>query len=213
MSISIDMKSDFIFKILSLGDSEVGKTSILVRYSDGKFDTNGLPTLGVDLMYKQIIIDNISIRLDLWDTAGEERFRNITKNYYKGAHGVIFIFNVAKKETFRKLKDWIDEVKEYVSPDTEMIIAGNKADLEDEREVGKEMIEDFSKKFNINYFEVSAKSGDGINEMFNFLIKKILTKIKNDVAQSENDAISSRNNSIILKPSISRDKKKHNCQC
>ena len=210
---SSDIKIDYQFKILSLGDSEVGKTSIFMRYTDDKFDNNGLPTLGVDLIYKYIKIDNKNIRLDLWDTAGEERFRNITKNYYNGAHGIIFVYDLTNYQSFKILKEWIDEVKENVSSDSEMIIAGNKADLEDRRQVTKEMLENFSKQYNLNYFEISAKSGEGINEIFNFLVKQLLTKNKTGVVSSEKGDPYSRNNSVILNPPTPREKNSNSKKC
>ena len=204
------------FKILFLGDSEVGKTSMILRYVDNKYDTNGLPTLGVDLIYKYIKIDNKEIRLDLWDTAGEERFKNITKNYFRGANGIIFVYSLAKFETFTKLKNWIEDAKENVSPDTQMLIAGNKVDLEEDREVSKEMIEDFLKQCNLKHFEISAKTGDGLKEVFDYLINNLLKNVKKDVASSENEDPISRNNSVFLQSSTPRDNKNksnNNCQC
>ena len=210
---SDNIKNDFQFKILFLGDSEVGKTSILVRYAEGKFESNGLPTLGVDLIYKYIKIDNKSIRLDLWDTAGEERFRNIASNHYKGANGIIFVFDITKYETFKKLRSWIEDVKENVSPDSQMAIAGNKSDLEDRRQVEKEMVDDFCKQHNLKYFEISAKSGNGINEVFDYLIKQLLSNNKLVSAPSVKEDPISRNNSVVLSSSIPKEKIKHNCQC
>ena len=210
---SAGIKNDFQFKILFLGDSEVGKTSILVRYAEDKFESNGLPTLGVDLIYKYIKIDNKNIRLDLWDTAGEERFKNIAKNYYKGANGIIFVFDLTKYSTFTALRNWIDDVKDNVSPESEMALAGNKADLEDLREVSQETINDFSKQYNLNYFEISALNGAGINEVFDYLIKKLLSKNKVVSVPSIKEGPISRNNSVVLDSSIPKEKKKHNCQC
>ena len=210
---SADIKNDFQFKILFLGDSEVGKTSILVRYAEDKFESNGLPTLGVDLIYKYIKIDNKNIRLDLWDTAGEERFKNIAKNYYKGANGIIFVFDLTKFDTFTRLRNWIEDVKENVSPESEMALAGNKSDLIDLREVSQEMINDISKQYNLNYFEISALNGAGINEVFDYLIKKLSSKTKVVAAPSSSGGPISRTNSVVLNSSIPNEKKKHNCQC
>ena len=157
--------------------------------------------------------DNKNIRLDLWDTAGEERFKNIAKNYYKGANGIIFVFDLTKFDTFTRLRNWIEDVKENVSPESEMALAGNKADLLDLREVSQETINDFSKQYNLNYFEISAKSGYGINEIFDYLIKKLSSKNKVVAAPSSNGDPISRANSVVLNSSIPKEKKKHNCQC
>ena len=209
---SDDLNYDFQFKILFLGESQVGKTSIILRYTENKFESNSLSTLGMDLVYKYVKMDNLKIRLDLWDTAGEERFKNITKNYFKGANGIIFVYSLAKLETLTRLKNWIEDVEENLSlNDLEMVVAGNKSDLEEERDISKEIVENFLQKYNLKNFEVSAKKGEGINEIFDFLVKKLLSKIKKDT-QSESEPIS-RNNSVVLMPSSPRDKNNPNCQC
>ena len=150
-------KLDFQYKILILGDATVGKTSILIRYVDDKFDSNSLSTLGVDVRYKFVMLNNKKIRMDIWDTAGQERFKNITRNYFKGAHAVIFVFDVNNKKTLEKLKFWIDDSNDHVSKDTIKIIVGNKIDTEDKRVVTQEQIKSLKDKYNMEVFETSAK--------------------------------------------------------
>ena len=128
------------YKLLFLGDSSVGKTSLLIRYTEDKFD-NSLPTLGIDVKYKYLTYENKKIRLDIWDTAGQERFRGIAQNYFRGAHGIIFVFDITNKETFNKLKIWMSDAKQNIMPGTEMVIAENKIDLENKRAISKETIE------------------------------------------------------------------------
>jgi len=99
-------KLDLQYKLLFLGDTSVGKTSLLIRYIDKKYDEDSLPTLGVDLRYKYVTLENKKIRVDIWDTAGQERFKNITKNYFRGAHGIILVFDITNKVTFDVLKTW-----------------------------------------------------------------------------------------------------------
>ena len=162
------------YKILFLGETQVGKTSLIVRYSDNDYQEGGLPTLGVDLKYKYIERDKKNIRLDLWDTAGEERFRSITKSYYSGADGIVFVFDLGNPKSFKTLKTWIEDTKNKVKPNIEFVLAANKSDLNDKRVVPKEEIEKFSSQYNIPFFETSAKNGDGIDEMFNTFINNWL---------------------------------------
>ena len=117
---SLQTKLDYQYKYLFLGDTNVGKTSLLIRYTESIFDPESLPTLGVDVRYKYVTLENKRIRLDIWDTAGQERFKMITKNYLNGANGIIFVYDITSKDTFDKLKLWIKEAESNVSPDTEM---------------------------------------------------------------------------------------------
>ena len=186
------------YKILFLGETQVGKTSLIVRYSDNEFQEGGLPTLGVDLKYKYIEKDKKNIRLDLWDTAGQERFRSITKSYYSGADGIIFVFDLGNPKSFKTLKIWIEDTKKNVKPNIEFVLAANKSDI-DKRKIQKEEIEKFSSQYDIPFFETSAKTGDGIDEMFNSFINKLLSK--KDVGMLIPDDESSRkSNAMKLKP-------------
>ena len=191
-------KIQLSYKILFLGETQVGKTSLIVRYSDNEFQEGGLPTLGVDLKYKYIEKDKKNIRLDLWDTAGQERFRSITKSYYSGADGIIFVFDLGNPKSFKTLKIWIEDTKKNVKPNIEFVLAANKSDI-DKRKIQKEEIEKFSSQYDIPFFETSAKTGDGIDEMFNSFINKLLSK--KDVGMLIPDDESSRkSNAMKLKP-------------
>ena len=191
-------KIQLSYKILFLGETQVGKTSLIVRYSDNEFQEGGLPTLGVDLKYKYIEKDKKNIRLDLWDTAGQERFRSITKSYYSGADGIIFVFDLGNPRSFKTLKIWIEDTKKNVKPNIEFVLAANKSDI-DKRKIQKEEIKKFSSQYDIPFFETSAKTGDGIDEMFNAFINKLLSK--KDVGMLIPDDESSRkSNAMKLKP-------------
>ena len=143
---TLPTKLDFQYKILFLGDTSVGKTSLLIRYTDNKFDADSLPTLGVDVRYKYLCLEKKKIRLDIWDSAGQERFKNLTKNYFRGANGIIFVCDITNKNTFEILKEWLNEVQNDVSKETEMIIVGNKIDLNEKREVNFQISESLGKK-------------------------------------------------------------------
>ena len=207
-------KLDYIYKILILGDARVGKTSILLRYIDNKFETDSLSTLGVDVKYKYVTLNNKKIRMNIWDTAGQDRFKTIAKNYFKGANAVIFVFDVNHKNTIEKIKFWINSVKDNSSNDIIEVIVGNKIDIEGKREVTKEQMQSLGQDVNIETFETSAKTGEGINEVFNYLVTNL---IKNpNVGKVLSDDESSARNSIRLltKNTFSKTNKDiHSCNC
>ena len=155
---SFDTTLDFQYKILFLGDTSVGKTSLFIRYIDNKYDDEGCSTLGVDVRYKYVTLEDKKIRVDIWDTAGQERFKNITKNYFREANGIILVFDVTNKDTFDVLKTWLITAKDNVPPETEMIAVGNKIDLEEKREVSFKLLKEFGLKHKIDVFETSAKN-------------------------------------------------------
>ena len=164
-------KLDYIYKILILGESTVGKTSLLIRSLDNKFE-NGVPTLGVDIRYKYLKYENKNIKLDLWDTAGQERFKAIISTYYKGAHAAIFVFDITNADSFEKMKALIESTRADAF-DLKMIIVENKVDLEDERKVKEEAIEEYQQASNIDVIKASSKTGEGIEQAFLSLIKEL----------------------------------------
>ena len=214
---SFHTKLDFQYKYLFLGDTSVGKTSLLIRYSENTFDSESLPTLGVDVRYKYITLEEKKIRLDMWDSAGQERFKNITKNYLNGANGIIFVCDITNKTSFEVLKSWLYDARELASPETEMIIVGNKIDLNEARQVPFDLIKEFAKKYNMEAFETSAKTGEGVDEIFIALTQKLF-KNKNigKILPGEDEA-SMRRGSYILNPDAltSKPKYKENggCNC
>ena len=168
------LELDYQYKILILGDATVGKTSLLTRFIDNKYDPESLSTLGVDVGYKYILFNNKKIRIDIWDTAGQERFKNIAKNYFRGAHALIFVFNVNKKKTIQKLRFWLDNANENTSKETVKVLVGHKIDTEGEREVNFQQMKELGEKFKIDVFEASSKTGKGVNEIFIYLLKNLM---------------------------------------
>jgi len=134
-------KSDIQYKLILLGASSVGKTSLLIRYTDNIFEA-ATPTVGIDVKYKYTTYDNKKIKLDIWDTAGQERFANVTNSLTKDANGIIFVFDMTNKESFQKIKPWIKDIPK----NTEIIVAENKIDLEEEEEEEKEKEEEKGKE-------------------------------------------------------------------
>ena len=173
------MSANYIIKLLTLGETEVGKTSIVLRYSDDKFHESKIATIGIDFKIKMIKKGNEKIKVSIYDTAGQERFKNIVKHYYKGANGVLLIFDITKRDTFEKLDYWLTDLQENSDNLDYLFIylIGNKNDLEAERKVSTEEANKFAQENNLSYIEVSAKTGFNIKKLFDETIKRTLEKI------------------------------------
>ena len=172
MEPTTNTQCDYTFKILLIGESGVGKTAILERYCDNVFNESLLSTVGVDFKAKYMTIENKKIKVQMWDTAGQEKFRNITSSYYRGTHGCLIVFDVMETVTFEKIGYWLNELKtEKQQP--EIIIVGNKIDIGEKR-VTDEMVSTFTNENgNLNVSYCSAKTGENIANIFNKLIENI----------------------------------------
>ena len=165
---------EHVYKILLLGDSSVGKTCFLKRYTDNTFQDAYLSTIGFDFKFKDVILKSgKKVRVQLWDTAGQERFRTIAKSYYKGAHGIILIYDVSNQKTFDNMKKWLTQIKEEAPSKICILLIANKIDLE-ERVVSKEEGEALAKSYNLNIFESSAKDNINVDEAFQDVIESIV---------------------------------------
>ena len=164
---------DLKYKIMILGESKVGKTSLIKRYTKDEFGGAYLATVGMDFEDKIIDIDNKKVRLQIWDTAGQERFRNVTKKYFQSSNGLLIVYDITDKESFEKINFWVDSIKNYAPENVKLILVGNKCDLINKREVTVEEGENYAKKLNIKFFESSAKDGTNVKDLFFYLANKI----------------------------------------
>ena len=169
------MTDDCVYKILLLGDSTVGKTCFLLRYCDKRFQEAHLSTIGLDYRLKSMTLKNgKNIKLQIWDTAGQDRFRAITKNYYKGANGIILIYDVTNLQSYENVKNWISQIKEEANPNVLVYLAGNKIDVgEEDRVVKTEEGQKIANELNLPFYETSAKNGVNVNEIFEDILEKI----------------------------------------
>ena len=151
-------------QIIILGDGAVGKTSIIKRYSDKEFDEEHITTLGLDFVTKKYTYENIDATIKIWDTAGQERFKTLTYSFYKKANGIIIAFDVTDQKTFDNIKNWIDSINEHADQGIPRILVGNKNDMVDDRKVSLESAKATAEKYNLKYFDVSAKTDTNIKE-------------------------------------------------
>ena len=154
-----------VIRLLMIGDSSVGKTSLVVRYDEDSFSTMFMTTIGVDYRDKLVTIDGQAIKLQIWDTAGQERFRTITSAYYRGADGIIMVYDVTSAESFDHVADWLTEVNRYANEGTCKLLVGNKSDMED-KAVTTETAKAYADSLGIPFLETSAKNATNVEEAF-----------------------------------------------
>lgn len=167
------------FKVILLGDPAVGKTSLCIQFTDNTFSSNYKCTINAELKVKTISLDKSTMaELKLWDTCGQEKFRSMTRNYYNDTDGVLLLYDITKRASFEHLTTWIDDLREYADSNTEIILVGNKSDLEEQRVVTKEEIKNFADKHKVNFVEVSAKNGTNVVLLFEKLVNQMIVKKK-----------------------------------
>ncbi len=190
---------EYTFKIIIVGDISVGKTSIIKRFIENKFSDELKSTLINENLKKKIRIDSSTIvTLNIWDTIGDERFRILTRQFYQDAHGALLIFDITNKETFNKLDIWIKDIIENSPPDCILMLIGNKYDLKDNRKISYDDANILSQRFNIFYYEVSAKNGNNIALAFEQLTYRIIDKQREEENNVNRYVRKDRRNTIGL---------------
>ncbi len=182
------MSAKYIIKILTLGDTTVGKSSIVLRFSDDVFDDTIFSTIGIDFKTKFMKVKDSTVKVLIWDTAGQEKFQNIAKNYYKGANGVLLVYDISNRKSFERVGFWLKELKENNKlDDLYLYLVGNKKDLEEKRMISTDEGKKFAEDNNIHFIEVSAKTGEGVREVFNNVLNGALDKIKKDTEKDDGE--------------------------
>jgi Ras-related protein Rab-1A len=166
-----EKKINTFIKCLMIGSTGVGKSSILERYVSNNFYEHFITTIGVDYKFKDVDIDNYKVKLQLWDTASQERFRCITSNYYRNSHIIIVCYDITDKHSFGELDYWINDAKKFLVENVLIAICGTKMDLNFKRTITFEEAKNYADYNNMYYFEISSKNGEGLQNMFNNLIK------------------------------------------
>ena len=164
---------DYLFKLLLIGDSGVGKSCLLLRFADDTYTESYISTIGVDFKIRTIELEGKTVKLQIWDTAGQERFRTITSSYYRGAHGIIVVYDVTDEATVNNVKQWLQEIERYACEGVNKLLVGNKADLTGSKQVDYEAAKQFADQLNIPFLETSAKDATNVEQAFLTMAKQI----------------------------------------
>ncbi|KAJ7386502.1 Ras- protein Rab-3 [Desmophyllum pertusum] len=172
-----DQNFDYMFKLLIIGNSAVGKTSFLFRYADDSFTSAFVSTVGIDFKVKTVFRNEKRVKLQIWDTAGQERYRTITTAYYRGAMGFILMYDITNEESFQAVQDWSTQVKTYSWSNAQVILVGNKSDMEEDRVVTYERGKKLADQLGLEFFETSAKDNANVKQVFERLVDIICDKM------------------------------------
>ncbi|XP_056881836.1 ras-related protein Rab-27A [Takifugu flavidus] len=218
-----DGEYDYLIKFLALGDSGVGKTSFLYQYTDGKFNSKFITTVGIDFREKRVIYRSSGadgpsgrgqkIHLQLWDTAGQERFRSLTTAFFRDAMGFLLLFDLTNEQSFLNVRNWMSQLQVHAyceSPD--VILCGNKCDLVDQRAVSEEAARDLAETYGIQYFETSASNGQNVNQSVDLLLDLIMKRMERCVDKSWIPDGTVRVNGNV-KAEVSEGPEKSKCAC
>ena len=178
---------DYSFKYIIIGDAYVGKSNLLLRYAHGQFKDDYQLTIGVEFAAKNVKIRGKTYRIQIWDTAGQESFRSITRGYCKSSVCALVVYDISNKESFNNISAWIEDCKNQSPKTIYFVLVGNKSDLNDRRQVNTEEGQELADKFGIQFYETSAKTGDNVNEIFYNSADEIAKKIEQNYYDLEND--------------------------
>ncbi|XP_044538578.1 ras-related protein Rab-1B-like [Gracilinanus agilis] len=169
---------DYLFKVLLVGDSGVGKSCLLLRFADDSYTDSYVSTIGVDFKIRTIQLEGKNVKLQIWDTAGQERFRTITSSYYRGAHGVILVYDVSDPKSYANVKQWLIEVERHASRNANKLLVGNKSDLVTKNMVDRTMAKEFADSMGIPFLETSAKNSINVEKVFFTMASVIKRRMK-----------------------------------
>jgi len=182
------MSYAYLFKYIIIGDTGVGKSCLLLQFTDKRFQPVHDLTIGVEFGARMITIDNRQVKLQIWDTAGQESFRSITRSYYRGAAGALLVYDITRRETFNHLTRWLEEARQNANQSMVIMLIGNKSDLDHRRQVSKEEGEKFAKEHNLIFLETSAKTAANVEEAFIHTAQKIYENIQNGIYDVTNES-------------------------
>ncbi|KAM9982490.1 hypothetical protein ACTFIZ_007007 [Dictyostelium cf. discoideum] len=186
---------DYLFKLLLIGDSGVGKSCLLLRFADDTYTESYISTIGVDFKIRTINLDGKIIKLQIWDTAGQERFRTITSSYYRGAHGIIVVYDVTDHVSFNNVKQWMQEIQRYACDSVTRLLVGNKCDLIEKKIVDTSTAREYADSVGIPFLETSAKSSANVEQAFMIMASEI-KKLQGGIQPNNNSTY----NAHVVKP-------------
>mmetsp|Transcript_14655 Transcript_14655/g.20919 ORF Transcript_14655/g.20919 Transcript_14655/m.20919 type:complete len:206 (+) Transcript_14655:145-762(+) len=171
---------DVQIKLLMIGDSGVGKTCLLLRYANDSFSPTFITTIGIDFKIKNIDIDDKRVKLQIWDTAGQERFRTITTSYFRGAQGIVLVYDVTDRRSFESIRNWISQIQQHADVHVNKILVGNKCDMLDEKVVSSEEGQKLAKEFGMEFWESSAKNNVNVEQGFLSIARSVKDRLVAD---------------------------------
>jgi len=181
-----------------LGEGAVGKTSLVLRYVENKFNDKHLTTLQASFLNKKLNIGGKRVNLAIWDTAGQERFHALGPIYYRDSNGAILVYDITDEDSFQKVKNWVKELRKMLGNDITLCIAGNKIDMAKERNVSVEQAEEYAASVGAKHFHTSAKLNKGIEELFLDLSKRMMEKVEQDTQKGSMRTGSQRNRNVVI---------------
>ena len=203
-----DESYEIMVKVVLVGDSGVGKTNIMSKYLKNQFREDSKATVGVEFGSKQFSVEGHQIKAQIWDTAGQERYKAITSAYYKGAKGAFIVYDITRKNTFETVNKWVSDITAAADKKITLILIGNKNDLEDQRQVTKEMGEEKAKELGLAFMETSACSGENLDKAFQMMINEIYKKYQEDVVGETQESTVQQGKDITLDKTKGKQKKK-----
>ncbi|CEF61026.1 Small GTPase superfamily and Ran GTPase family and Small GTPase superfamily, Rho type and Small GTPase superfamily, Rab type and Small GTP-binding protein domain and Small GTPase superfamily, Ras type and Small GTPase superfamily, ARF type and P-loop containing nucleoside triphosphate hydrolase domain-containing protein [Strongyloides ratti] len=174
---AVNPEYDYLFKLLLIGDSGVGKSCLLLRFADDTYTESYISTIGVDFKIRTIELEGKTIKLQIWDTAGQERFRTITSSYYRGAHGIIVVYDTTDQESFNNVKQWLQEIDRYACENVNKLLVGNKCDLTEKRAVEESTAREYAEQLGIPFLETSAKDSKNVEQAFLTMASEIKNRM------------------------------------
>eukprot|EP00117_Sycon_ciliatum_P029042 scpid79539/ scgid23216/ Ras-related protein Rab-27A len=200
---------DYLIKLLALGDSGVGKTSLLSRFVNGAFDANIGTTIGLDFFERRVTRRGSRINLQLWDTSGQERFRSVTSSIYRNAYGYMMVFDLTNEKTFMNIRDWLTTLRENVASitdDPDVILVGNKVDLHDLHDSSEDMVDlaevqKWADDNDMTFIQTSARTGSGVDAAFNALIEIVMASMEKQLRRK------------LSLPDLTAEQQSSSCRC
>ena len=200
----LEIYLDYVFKIILVGDSSTGKSCLIERVDKNKFNPNSKSTIGVDFKKKVFLYNGKNVETIIWDTCGQERYRAISKTYYRSSDAAILVYDITNRTSFKNLDKWLNEIRD-VDEGMKIILVGNKSDSEENRSVKFNEGLEYSKKNNLIFLEASAKNDFNVNEIFDIIVKELVLKMKSQ--NIESNLYIKEENELLIK------EKKEYCSC